>query len=289
MGFVFGLASALCFSVGAVLFKIGQRNRPNDDGHLISNSINVAVFALFALFVTWPAYERGGFVALAIAGVVGTVLGRWGLLRGIRLVGPSRGNIFTTATPIPAAIVGWIVLGESVRPLEAVGGALTIYGLIRIVRRRSGGGPSSEAPLSAYLIASLAPLSFGIAFVLRKWGLERMPGEVSGALIGSATGLVVLMAWDAVRGRLVPLARQTVSDPPWPFFAAGIVTAAALLTQFGALARIPAWVVGILGGTVAIWTPILSAVFLREGEVIDRQLVANVAIVVAGVVMIAVV
>lgn len=289
MGFVFGLASALCFSAAAILFKLGQRTRPDDDGHLVSNALNVALFAVFALFVAWPAWSPSGFAALVAGGVVGTVLGRWALLRGIRLIGPTRGNTFQTATPISAAIAGWIVLGEGVALLEAVGGAMTIFGLVRIVRSRASGAAEAPAAVGSYLIASLAPLSFGLAFVLRKWGLERMPGAVSGALIGSGAGLVVLMAWDAGRGRLGRLIRHTAADPPWPFFAAGVVTAAALLTQFEALTRIPAWVVGILGGTVAIWTPFLSVAFLRQDEPITPGLLANIGLVFGGVVLIAVV
>lgn len=289
MGFVFGLASALCFAVGSILFRIGQRNRPDDDGHLVSNTINVSLFAVFALFAAWPSFHRSGFVALVVGGVLGTVLGRWALLRGVRLIGPSRGNTFQTATPISAAVAGWIVLGESVAPLEAFGGALTIFGLVRIVRSRASIGTEGAVPIRSYLVASLAPLSFGLAFVLRKWGLERMPGAISGALIGSAAGLVVLIAWDAGRRRLGPLVRDTITKPPWAFFAAGVVTAFALLTQFEALVRVPAWVVGILGGTIAIWTPFLSKAFLGEEEAITARLMGNIGLVFAGVVLIALV
>lgn len=289
MGFLFGLASALCFSVGAILFKLGQRRRPNDDGHLVGNSVNVAFIALFAAFVAWPRWSASGFAALVAGGVLGTVVGRWAMLRGIRLVGPTRTNTFQTATPISAAIAGWIVLGEGVSPLEAVGGAMTIAGLLRIVRSRDTDSNGSPAPLRSYLITSAAPLAFGLAFVLRKWGLERMPGAVSGALIGSGAGLIVLLVWDAARRRLGPLIRHTVADPPWPFLAAGVVTALALLTQFAALGRIPAWVVGILGGTTAIWTPFLSVAFLKQEEPITARLLANIALVFAGVVLIAIV
>ena len=87
MGFVFGLASALCFAAGAILFKIGQRARADDDGHLVANAFNVMLFAAFALFVDWPDWSRSGFAALVAGGVLGTVLGRWAMLRGIRLVG----------------------------------------------------------------------------------------------------------------------------------------------------------------------------------------------------------
>ena len=289
MGFFFGLASAFCFASASIFFKIGQRSRPDDDGHLIGNAFNVAVFVVFAFFIDWPAWTSDGFLALAVAGIMGTVVGRWGLLRAVRLIGPARTNTFHTATPIPAAIFGWILLGEGVEPLEAVGGALTIFGLVRIVQSRSKESSGQPVALSSYLIAALAPASFGVAFVLRKWGVERMPGAVSGALIGSATGLVVVAIWDLARGRLGTLLRGAVTNPPVHYFAAGVASGLALLSQFRSLALIDAWIVGILGGTAAIFTPFLSAAFLKNEDSINARLLANISLVFSGVVIIALV
>ncbi|MFT7650548.1 MAG: DME family drug/metabolite transporter [Candidatus Poriferisodalaceae bacterium] len=289
MGFVFGIASALCFAVGSILFKVGQRSRPDDDGHLIGNTLSVATFAVFAIFVSWPTYDRAGFWVLVVAGIVGTVVGRWSLLRGVRLIGPARAAPFHTATPISAAVFGWILLGEDIRPLEAVGAAFTILGLLRIVRGGTSAAGDEPIPKASYLIAAVAPASFGLAFVLRKWGLERMPGAVSGALIGSAAGVLLLVVWESAHHRLVPRLRTIPADPPWHYFTAGVVTGIALLTQFRALALVDAWVVGILGGTIAIWTPFLSVAFLKDEDRITPALLVNIGLVFAGVVTIALV
>ena len=289
MGYLFGVASAFCFASGSIFFKIGQRSRPNDDGHLVANFLNATLFGIIAIFVTWPPWNRAGVIALVIGGILGTVFGRFSMLRGIRLIGPSRANTFQTATPVTAAIAGWIALGETISPLEAIGGALSIYGLVRIVRARSSGTVAEPVPVKFYLIASGAPIFFGLAFVTRKWGLEQFPGSVTGAFIGSAAGFFVLSMWEATQGRLVPIVRRTISHPPWPFFVAGIVTGAALLTQFRALALIDAWIVGILGGMTAIFTPILSIIFLKNEEPITLQLIANIGIVFTGVAIIAIV
>ena len=289
MGYVFGVASAFFFASSSILFKIGQRSRPNDDGHLVANFLNATIFGIIAMFVTWPPWNRAGVIALVIGGILGTVFGRFSMLRGIRLIGPSRANTFQTATPVTAAIAGWIALGETISPLEAIGGALSIYGLVRIVRARSSDTVSEPVPVKFYLIASGAPIFFGVAFVTRKWGLERFPGSVTGAFIGSVAGFFVLSVWEATQSRLMPIFRRTISDPPWPFFVAGIVTGAALLTQFRALGLIDAWIVGILGGMTAIFTPILSIIFLKNEEPITLQLIANIGIVFTGVAIIAIV
>ncbi|MDH3300610.1 MAG: DMT family transporter [Acidimicrobiia bacterium] len=287
MGYAYGLISAFCFGAGAVLFRLGQRNLPGDDGHWLSNLVNAVVFGGLALVVAWPTWDLNGFVTLVVAGIAGTVLGRFSLLRGIRLIGATRGNTFQAATPVTAAVVGWIVLGETVSALEAAGGALTIYGLVRIVRSR--GDDSTETPdLTGYLVACGAPLFFGVAFVLRRWGLEQFPGSVTGAFIGSTAGIVVLSLWEAGQGRLRRRIRDGRSAQAWPFIAAGLITTGALLTQFLALERIEAWIVGILIGTSAIWTAALSMIFLRGDERLTLSLMASIGVVFVGISVIAV-
>ena len=287
MGYAYGLMSAFCFGAGAVLFRIGQRSRPHDDGHWLSNLMNALVFGGLALFVAWPTWNRNGFITLVAAGVAGTVLGRFSLLRGIRLVGATRGNTFQAATPVTAALVGWIVLGETITILEALGGALTIVGLVEIVRERGGDDDLEPPRLRGYLVASGAPVFFGIAFVLRKWGLEQYPGSVTGAFIGSAAGIVVLSLWESGQGRLATRIRDSATVGAWPFLAAGIITSGALLTQFLALERVPAWVVGILIGTSAIWTAALSTLFLRGDERLTLRLMGSIGVVFVGISIIA--
>jgi len=280
-----------------VAYRAGQRTRPDDDGHWLSVLVNTMAFGALALFATWPAWNAAGFQALVLGGVLGMVLGRFSLLRGIRMVGPTRGNTFQAATPITAAITGWIVLGETISALEALGGAITIVGLLRIVRSRTGGvGDDSVggevmgagASLKGYVVASGAPLFFGIAFVVRKWGLERYPGSVTGAFVGAVAAVVLLSLWEAWRGLLAGRVRSAVTDTAWPFVWAGVITTGALLSQFLALERIEAWIVGIVNGTTAVFTAILSRVFLPGDERLTAALLVNVLIVFAGISVIAV-
>lgn len=287
MGYLFGMISAFCFGAGAVLYRIGQRDLPHDDGHWLSNAVNAVLFGCLALTVTWPEWDRTGFWVLVAAGIFGTVLGRFSLLRGIRLVGATRGNTFQAATPVTAAVVGWIVLGETISALEAIGGALTIAALVRIVRSR-GHDDGPQAGLLGYLVASGAPLFFGIAFVMRKWGLERFPGSVTGAFIGSTAGIIVLSLLEASQGRLGTRVHDATSVLSRPFLAAGVITTGALLTQFLALERIEAWVVGILIGTSAIWTAGLSRIFLKGDERLTLGLLVNILLVFAGITIIAI-
>lgn len=288
IGFGLGLAAAIFFSATSILVRVGQRSRPHDDGVFMTVFVNVVVLGGAAVLVTWPTWDTAAIVSFLIAGVIGTVLGRTALLRGVRLIGPSRSNAFLTGAPVVAALGGWIALNETLEPLEILGGAIAIGGLLWLIRARSGGvGPDAHATsLRSYLIAAGAPLGFGSAFVFRKWGLDRFDSSLVGAFIGAVAAFVVILAIEAARKKLGPLARANFGNVSWWFVAGGVTTSLALLSQFQAFTYLEAWVVGILQGTQGIWTILLSLIFLKGDERIDAHLIGSVLLVAAGVALI---
>lgn len=260
--------------------------------------MNLLLLGVLTLTVDIPEWDTGGIVALSVGGVLGTFGGRSANLRAIRLIGPSRANAFLTGGPLVAAVAGWFVLDERVSVLSGVGGALVLGGLYRIVR--SGATAASVAPVtgpigdlerqdgaeadsSGFLIALLAPVLFGLAFVVRKWGLEFYPTAVGGAFIGAAAGMTIQVLSDAVSGHLPRRLSENLRRIPWWFVGAGFFTSAALLVQFLAFEHLPAWVVSLLQGTQVLWTLLIAAVVLRREEKIDRSLIVSTLIVFAGV------
>lgn len=288
IGFGFGVAAAIFFSSTSILVRVGQRTRTDDDGVYMSVFVNVLLLGIAAALVTRPAWSAPAMVAFVIGGVIGTVGGRTALLRGVRLIGPSRSNAFLTGAPAVAAFAGWIVLGETLTLLEILGGAIVVTGLLWLIRARSPNGAAhlDHVPLRSYLIAAGAPLSFGLAFVLRKWGLERFPSSVIGAFVGAASAFLVIVLIEAARRNLVLRNRSNFGNVSWWFVAAGVTSSLALLSQFQAFTYLEAWVVGVLQGTQGIWTIALSLIFLKGDERVDLPLIGSVLLVTAGVVLI---
>ncbi len=279
---MFGVGSAMCFAAGSIMFKQGQKRRPGETGMFGSVVVNVAVLGLVATSIDWPVWNLSGVVGLVVGGLLGTGAGRFSSLQAIRRIGPSRADAFLTANPVVAAVVGWVVLGERLGWFDVIGGAITVAGLVWLVSERREGAPPSGG---GYLWAMAAPLSFGMAFVARKWGMERYPSAVVGALIGASTMLVVLSAVEARRSRLTSSWRE-LSHSPW-FLGAGVATSVALLSHYQAFAYLPAWLVGLLQGTQSLFTVAFGWLFLRQEEAVNRRLVVAVVTVVSGIVVIA--
>ena len=287
IGPAFGLLTAVFFAGGSILVRIGQRDRPDDDGVFMTVLVNVVVLFVATLFVEPPEWNQQGIIALVVGGIIGTVLGRTFLLRTVRLLGPSRASGFVVGTPVVAAIGGWIVLGESITIIEGVGGAITLIGFWLLAKARSTGNITDDKPpVWYYLVAVGAPIFFGTAFVFRKYGLNLYPDSYRGAFIGAASAFPLIVLIDLLRGQLGERIRSNFSQINWWFVTGGIATAGALLSQFTAFGYLPAWVVGIFAGTQGIWAMVLAKLFLRHDDHLDRVAIISVALSTLGVVII---
>lgn len=295
IGIALGLSAGALFAAGTVLARIGQRYRPQDNGLLMTILVNVIVLGGLSLTVDPPAWSTSGVLSLALGGVLGSVMGRYSSLRAVRLVGATRTSAFMTGSPVVAAIAGWLVLGEEVGVLDGAGGLVVIAGLLALVRARSKptsviDGAATVADKGAirlgFILASAAPVFFGLGFVVKKWGLIRFDEAILGAFIGLTTSLIVVICLDAANGQIGRRIKENLSDIPWWFVGAGVAMSGAVLSQFAAFAYLPAWLVGVLQGTQGIFALGLSLAFVRKEERIDRWVVASVMLVAAGVALI---
>lgn len=295
MGIVLGLAAGLFFSAASILARFGMRSRSRDDGLFMSILVNLLAFGVLIFLTDLPDWDTTGVVALAVGGVLGTFGGRATNLRAIRIIGPSRANAFLTGGPLVAAIGGWLFLGESISLLSGFGGLLVLAGLYRVVRSRTSAAamtsephhvdPRSEAPDTSlgFVFAMAAPILFGMAFVVRKWGLEFYPTAMGGAFIGAAAAMMSQVIGDGAAGNLPRRLKENLRGVSWWFVGAGVFTSAALVAQFLAFDFLPAWVVGLLQGVQVLWTLLLAVLFLRREERLDGSLVLSIVLVSLGV------
>lgn len=295
IGVFLGLLTGALFAAGAVMARIGQRYRPEDNGHLMTILINVIVLGALSLTVDAPPWSTAGIVGLAFGGVLGSVMGRYASLRAVRLVGATRTSAFMTGSPVVAAVAGWLVLGEEVGLLDGLGGLVVIGGLLALVRARSkptsvidGAATAADAGTVrlGFILAAAAPVFFGLSFVVKKWGLERYDDAILGAFYGVAASLVVVIAIDMAGGRIRRRLKENLRQIPWWFVGAGVAMSGAILSQFAAFAFLPAWLVGVLQGTQGIFALLLSLAFVRDEERIDGWVATSVLLVAAGVTLI---
>jgi drug/metabolite transporter (DMT)-like permease len=129
MRFAFGMGATLLFASAGILERKRQRTRPDDDGVLMTVFVNVVVLGTVAAVMTWPTWDGAAMVSFLIGGVIGTVGGRTALLRGLRLIGPTRSSAFVTGAPGCRRHRRLDCPRRDLEFLEVLGGAIAISGL----------------------------------------------------------------------------------------------------------------------------------------------------------------
>jgi len=89
------------------------------------------------LAMDWGAVGWEGWSALAYSTVLSLLVAYLLWNRSVKVVGPSRTVIYMCLTPLIAVIAAAVLLGERPRPLQAVGAALIIAGVVLTVGQRS--------------------------------------------------------------------------------------------------------------------------------------------------------
>jgi len=292
MGIVLGLVAALCYGLASLLLRVGMRTAPRDDGLFMTLVVNVVLLGAIGLFVPKPDWSTAAVAALAAAGLIGSAGGGYAYARAIRLIGATRTSVFMTASAIITAGAGWLVLDEPLGLADGLGAALVMASLAHLIRTRStaaevpGTHGAQQPALTRYLIAALAPTLLGLALVLRKWGYQSFHSVVLGAFIGSIVALVALSIADLGTGVFRQRLSDNFSRSNWWFVGAGVAISFALLSQFWAFSFVPAWVIGVLQGTQALWVLVLGRIWLKGEERIDITVVFAALIVLVGVTLI---
>ncbi|HEX2112827.1 MAG TPA: DMT family transporter [Alphaproteobacteria bacterium] len=126
------LASTLCGAVCAVLYRPYLRKYPTLPVSAFAMLASVGVLAILAagegFFTTAPRFTAGGWLAVLFIGVssgVGYYLWLWALNHA----SPTRVSAFLALSPITAALLGTLLLGEPLSAGALAGLALVALGL----------------------------------------------------------------------------------------------------------------------------------------------------------------
>ena len=227
---------------------------------------------------------------LAVRGELATVRRHWGTIAVVGFVNSALpflcfayaaqtlnagvSAIFNSATPLFAAIVAWLWLGDRMTPLRVVGLAIGFAGVLWIGWDKAGFGPGGSA--TAIGACLLATMSYGIAPSLTKRRLSGVPplAVAAGSQVAAALFLAVpsALAWPAQ----APSAQAWLMVALLAFFGTGL----AYLLYFRLIANAgPANAVAVTY-LIPIFAVVWGGVFL--GERLTLPLVAGCAVIFIG-------
>ncbi len=212
LGQLAALGTAVCWAVSALAFSAAGRRM----GVLPLNLIRLVMALGFLTLATWgmrglplpvdaPPRAWGW---LSISGVIGFLFGDLCLFRAYVLIGPRLASLMMSLAPLLTALIGWLLLGETLSGRDALGVALTVGGIAWAVADRDRGAPApalSKVPDRRRWATGLA-LGFGGALgqagglVLSKLGMGSYDAVAATEVrvIAAVAAYVLVVA--AVRG-----------------------------------------------------------------------------------------
>ncbi len=128
----------------------------------------------------WPRYADGStWIWLALSGVVGYVIGDYCLMQGYIYIGSRFGQLFMTLSAPTAAVTGFLLLGERMRPLAILGMLITLSGITLSILSKNGNTVKMDLPKKGIFFAAVAGICQGLGLVLSKIGLEHYHAAIN--------------------------------------------------------------------------------------------------------------
>jgi drug/metabolite transporter (DMT)-like permease len=128
------LIGSVCWALYTVLIEPYTRRLSPVHTSAITMVVGTATVGAFAVptlmstdwtripLAAWGSIAYSGIGALAIAYVI------W--YRGVRVLGPTRTSMYSNLQPLAALLFAWLALGERPLPLQALGAATVIAGVL---------------------------------------------------------------------------------------------------------------------------------------------------------------
>jgi len=195
-----GIGTSLLWTVTTLFFTAAGKRL----GATVVNATRIT-FACGLLAVThrylqgvWiPEVPWGQVVCLGLSGIVGLTVGDQAIIAAFVEIGPRLALLVTTTSPLWAALLGRLFLGERLPGAIWLGMAMTVGGILWVVgERRCGPGDIPRRRLArGVLLALLAALCQSGGYLLSKIGLGHGEG---GLPVEAQTATLLRMVFAAL-------------------------------------------------------------------------------------------
>ena len=141
------LGAAILFAVGIQFLNLGHRHGDSRTGTLIDIGTTTFFYWLLSpIFLKQGHWTGTGFLIFAAVGLFGPLISANLALISVRRLGPTLTSTLTSTTPLFAAILGVLLLGETLT-VFLIAGTLTVVPGTALPTLQRGSGTRSWPPL----------------------------------------------------------------------------------------------------------------------------------------------
>ena len=274
--------SAMGWASDSVLVRLGLRRSNIFAAMLMSFAVSTACMWSYLIATTSLEFlSSPAMIYFVISGCVQPLLARALFYEGITRIGVARAGPLRGTEPLFATIIGVSFLHEEPGALVYVGTILIMTSLWLISGQHDGAAKwrlvDTAFPISAALVSAISQS-------LRKQGLKILPDPFVAVAVVTTVSLILFLIFVLITGRAKSLRmeRQGFSF----FLAAALLATAAQVLNFIALGRGELSVIIPLLNTTPLFTVLLSVLFLRKVETVNRRIVFGALLMFAGIVTI---
>jgi drug/metabolite transporter (DMT)-like permease len=153
LGEIAALSTALCWVFTALFFAAAGARI----GSLVVNFVRLVMALAVFMLGSWVMHGHPlpldfgvhAWVWLSISGLVGFTFGDLCLFRAFVVIGPRLSALIMSMAPPLTALLGWVVLGETLRWMDVLGMTLTITGIAWAVTDRAPPGAAGAPEVSS--------------------------------------------------------------------------------------------------------------------------------------------
>jgi drug/metabolite transporter (DMT)-like permease len=135
-GIALGLGAAVFYSIYIV---VGARELRGTDALASATVVCLAAAATLAVAsaVRAPHLPQvwWGWLAIGAIALVSTVAAMIAFFAGLKRVGPARASITSTLEPVVTVVLAWVLLGETLAPIQVAGGVLVLASAAWLARK----------------------------------------------------------------------------------------------------------------------------------------------------------
>lgn len=288
MAALLAILSSYCYALTMVIARVGLKKWDSFSGGLVSMcfSLTGALIA-FAVFLPIHSISIRAVLFFAAAGIAGPGIGRLLLFAGINRVGSAVASAVYSVKPLFAALAAVLLLNEKISVPIGMGTLMIIVGLIIISSAKRNAQTTTGWSKTDLIFPVLAGASYGLAQVLRKFGLLANAEPVLGLLIQNIAAISFTLAIANVQESPKKV-RAWRSLNGWAIFGlAGICSAIGQLCVFAALNIGDVVIVVPLTTISPLFVLLMAALFLKGIERITWKIVLGTCCIVAAATMLA--
>lgn len=175
LGEIAALGTASCWMVSALSFEAAGKRIGSLSLNMIRLVIAFFLLGIYAAFVRGEPFPTDAtnhaWLWLSVSGLVGFVIGDYTLFRSIIEIGPRLASLMMSTVPLWVALIGWLVLGETMQPRELLGMGLVVAGIAWAISDRPA-KPNRDPPtVRGVTLALVGAMGQAGGLVLSKYGM----------------------------------------------------------------------------------------------------------------------